>query len=321
MDENACSFDPVAANDSDCLVDEGQFEPFVIQEPKKLTSPLVFSSPHSGRCYLKSFARASQLDLKTLRRSEDAFVDELFQKVSQIGAPLLRANAPRAYLDLNREPGELDPKLFDGPLPSEANTRSLRVAAGLGIIPRVVSDARDIYPKRLSMAEALTRIDRYYYPYHEALRTLMVRARDKFGYAILIDCHSMPSSTYRTSIRSPIRVEKEPADFVIGDRFGASAAHVIVCSLEDRIKKLGYKVLRNKPYAGGFITESYGQPASGWHAIQIEISRAVYMDEAHLIKNAQFPQVTAHIFDVINGLSHDLGHGFNFSGSLNAAAE
>lgn len=300
---------------------EPEFErAFDILEPDKLTSPLVFSSPHSGRIYPAHFLAASPLDTATLRRSEDAYVDDLFAAASSIGAPLLRARFPRAYLDLNREPYELDPKLFDGALPAFANTRSLRVAAGLGTIPRVVADAREIYESRLTLDEGLRRIDSLYKPYHSALRGLMERAASRFSLAVLIDCHSMPS----TGARDPLlaaRGDKRRMDFVIGDRYGASASTGLVDVIEDLLRGRGYHVMRNRPYAGGFITEHYGKPAAGWHALQIEVSRGLYMDESTLQKNARFDTVARDLGGVLAAVARREDLGEILGGERRAAAE
>lgn len=294
--------------------------PFEVVEPKELLSPLVFSSPHSGRIYPARFIAAAKLDQAALRRSEDAYVDELFASARAVGAPLLKANFPRAYLDLNREPYELDPKLFHGPLPQFANTRSLRVAAGLGTIPRVVADAREIYVERLSVEEALRRIEALYKPYHAALRGLMERAARRFGVAILVDCHSMPS----TSAREPsiaARGDKRRIDFVIGDRYGASAAPGVVDGVEERLRRRGYHVQRNRPYAGGFITEHFGRPAAGWHALQIEVSRGLYMDETTLEKNSRFAAIAADLAEVVAGLAQDVEIDEALGGPRRMAAE
>ncbi len=248
--------------------------PFDVVEPRALTAPVVFNSPHSGARYPQRFLAASRLDPLALRRSEDAFVDELFLPCVALGAPLLRAHFPRAFLDLNREPFELDPQMFDGALPDFANTRSLRVAAGLGVIPRVVGDTQPIYKGRIPAADGLDRVAAFHRPYHERLGGLIERARGRFGLAILIDCHSMPSTL----------AEAGPLDVVLGDRFGTSAAGWIVETLESALLERGYRVRRNKPYAGGFITEHYGAPASARHAVQIEINRALYMDERRIVK-------------------------------------
>jgi N-formylglutamate amidohydrolase len=248
--------------------------PFEAIEPPRLVAPLVFNSPHSGSHYPRDFLAASRLDPQTLRRSEDAFVDELFLPCVALGAPLLRARFPRAFLDLNREPFELDPRMFDGPLPDSVNTRSLRVAAGLGTIPRVVGDAQPIYRDRVSVADALARIATLHHPYHQRLTGLVDRTRARFGVAILVDCHSMPSTL----------ADAGALDIVLGDRFGASAAPWAVEALESALLARGYRVRRNKPYAGGYITEHYGLPAAGRHAVQIEVNRALYMDEARMLK-------------------------------------
>ena len=196
--------------------------PFETIEPVRLASPLVFSSPHSGSTYPPRFLAASRLDPLTLRRSEDAFVDELFLPCVALGAPLLRALFPRAYLDVNREPYELDPQIFDGRLPEFANTRSLRVAVGLGTIPRVVGDAQPIYKRPIAVADGLNRIERLYRPYHAQLKALIERTRGWFGVAVLLDCHSMPSNAADVS----------GLDIVLGDRYGASAAPAVVDVLE-----------------------------------------------------------------------------------------
>jgi N-formylglutamate amidohydrolase len=251
--------------------------PFEVIEPPRLAAPLVFDSPHSGSRYPSAFLAASRLDPLTLRRSEDAFVDELFLPCVALGAPLLRACFPRAFLDLNREPFELDPRMFDGPLPDYVNTRSLRVAAGLGTIPRVVGDAQPIYRGRVPVAEALARVAALHRPYHQRLAGLVERTRARFGVAILIDCHSMPSTLAETG----------SLDIVLGDRFGASAAPWVVEALESTLLARGYRVRRNKPYAGGYITEHYGAPVAGRHAVQIEVNRGLYMDEARMVKQGR----------------------------------
>lgn len=254
---------------------------FDIEEPLSAESPVVCNSPHSGKCYPAAFLRQSRLELETLRRSEDTFVDELFSEAPALGVPLMRAHFPRAYLDVNREPYELDPRMFEGRLPAFANTRSLRVAGGLGTVARVVGDAREIYPKRIPVAEALVRIEQFYKPYHRALRKLVNRAQRGYGFALLLDCHSMPSNAGH-------RDERPRADIVLGDRYGTSCSAAITEMVERTLRAQGYTVLRNKPYAGGFITEHYGDPATGMHALQIEVNRGLYMDEARYEKSAGF---------------------------------
>jgi N-formylglutamate amidohydrolase len=267
--------------------------PIETVEPVRLASPLVLSSPHSGSIYPERFLAASRLDPLTLRRSEDAYVDELFLPCVALGAPLLRALFPRAYLDVNREPYELDPQVFEGPLPEFANTRSLRVAVGLGTIPRVVGDAQPIYKRSLTVAEGLGRIEWLYRPYHRQLRALVERARARFGLAVLLDCHSMPSNA----------ADVGGLDVVLGDRFGASAAPDIVEILETSLRAAGYRVRRNKPFAGGFITEHFGAPGQGVHAVQIEIARALYLDERRLVRTETWIALRDNLFNAAKRLA------------------
>lgn len=255
--------------------------PFEVREPLSSLSPFVFCSPHSGRIYPARFLKQSRLDPMALRRSEDCYVDELFARAASCGAALLSARFPRAYLDANREPFELDPELFAEALPDWANARSIRVAGGLGTIARIVADGEEIYREPLQLKDALVRIELLHKPFHDVLRSLIERARRNFGYAILIDCHSMPSSHFAHSgVQRP--------DFVIGDRFGTSCDPRLTKLLRSLIADLGYGVQLNRPYAGGYITEHYGRPLRGVHAVQIEINRALYMNEKTLDKTARF---------------------------------
>jgi N-formylglutamate amidohydrolase len=255
---------------------------FQISKPAQCRVPFVFNSPHSGREYPREFLVASKLDEIALRRSEDFLVDELFACAVPTGAPLLSARFPRAWLDVNREPYELDPAMFEDPLPDFVNAASARVAGGLGTIARIVSEAEEIYDTKLNAADALNRIETAYHPYHETLQALLAEAIVHFGHAVLVDCHSMPSAA-NTGAKSAIR-----ADFVLGDRYGTSCAPSITGAAAQILTDLGYRVAINKPYAGGFITEHYGRPANGLHAIQIEINRSLYMDEERMRKSAGF---------------------------------
>lgn len=262
--------------------------PFEILEPKEWRAPVIFNSPHSGKVYPQAFLVATRLDLATLRRSEDCFVDELVRGVVERGFPLMRAHFPRCYIDVNREPYELDPRMFEGRLPPFANTRSMRVAGGLGTVARVVGDAQEIYHQRISVEDALRRIETLYKPYHRALRRLFARAHHDFSAAILVDCHSMPSA-------SSAKDERPRADVVLGDRYGTSCAPAVAETIEASLREFGLSVSRNKPYAGGFITEHYGNPAAGLHAIQLEINRALYMDERRLERNGNFSLLAAQL--------------------------
>jgi len=260
--------------------------PFEIFEPAEWRAPIIFNSPHSGSSYPHEFLNASRIDLPTLRRSEDSFMDELIADLSGRGFAVIRVHFPRSYVDVNREPYELDPRMFIGRLPSFANTRSMRVAGGLGTIPRVVGDGQEIYRERLSVDDALGRIETLYKPDHRALRRLINKVHQAFGTVVVVDCHSMPSvGVSRDEPRRP--------DMVIGDRYGTSCAAMLPDLVEETMTGLGYSVGRNKPYAGGFITEHYGNPASGLHTVQLELNRAIYMDERRREKGPRFAQVAA----------------------------
>ena len=255
--------------------------PFEIRAGAEQRVPFIFNSPHSGRHYPERFLAMARLDRMSIRRSEDCYVDDLFGGVVALGAPMLAANFPRAYLDVNREPWELDPRMFVEPVPSYCNIRSARVAGGLGTLPRLVGEGLDIYAARLPLAEAMARIEVVYKPYHETLKRMMMRTHAAFGFAVLIDCHSMPAG---------IRVGDSGIrpDFIVGDRFGTAASAALTEAAIGGLVAMGYTVAHNKPYAGGYITEHYGRPARYFHALQIEVNRGLYMNEKTLQKSAGF---------------------------------
>lgn len=270
-----------------------------VARPPEQTVPIVFASPHSGRRYGDDLVASSPLDTQTLRRSEDAFVDQLYEAAPMWGAPLLKCHYPRVFLDCNREPYELDPKMFEDPLPDFVNTRSPRVAAGLGTIARVIATGEEVYGRRLRVDDALARIRDYYFPYHEALKELVHATRSRFGLCLLVDCHSMPS------VGGPM--DSDPGarrlDIVLGDCFGSSCSPAITDLAEEVLRNLGFMVRRNVPYAGGFTTRHYGRPAEGVHTLQIEINRALYMDEARIAPLPNLGGVASRIGRLIEALA------------------
>ena len=277
----------------------GTRPPCEITAPADQTAPLVFASPHSGADYPPEFVAISKLDALALRRSEDAFVDEIFAAAPHFGAPLLRARFPRAYVDPNREAFELDPAMFEDELPDYVNSTSPRVAAGLGTVARVVATGAEIYRHKLRFGEALDRIDRLYRPYHDALESLVRTTRERFGTCLLIDCHSMPS------VGGPM--DRDPGrnrvDFVLGDAFGASCAPEITDSVQHFLECKGYVVTRNAPYAGGFTTRHYGRPFVGVHALQIEINRSLYMCERSYERRPYLATLADHMGDLMGLLA------------------
>jgi len=270
------------------------FRPFDIMRPATLTSPVIFASPHSGRLYPPEFLAQSRLEQPVLRKSEDSYVDLLFEQAPHMGVPLIRALFPRSYVDVNRSADELDPKIISGVLPRQADTKSSRVAAGLGIIPRIVADGQLIYREKISIDEAHQRIHNYYMPYHEALKGLIDEARAQFGTAVVIDCHSMPSAG-----GLPLRHGGPKIDFVLGDRFGISCAPSLPGLIEFILMRKGFHVVRNTPYAGGHVAQSYGRPQRGVHVVQIEINRILYLDEAKLARTEDYESLRTHMTDLI----------------------
>ncbi|MCG5243012.1 N-formylglutamate amidohydrolase [Azospirillum doebereinerae] len=276
----------------------GSMPAFEILAPTRRILPLVLASPHSGNHYPDEFLAAARLDARALRKSEDCFVDEIFGFAPSLGVPLIRALFPRAFLDANREAYELDPEMFADPLPAYVNTRSPRVAAGLGTIARVVANGEDIYKGKLRFAEAMERVDRCYTPYHTALRQLVEETRAAFGHALLIDCHSMPSPG---PAPAGDRGRNRP-DIVLGDCYGNACAAAVINAAEQFLRGLGYKVNRNNPYAGGYTTRHYGRPRQGIHALQIEIARNLYMDETALTRLPFLDVLARHMGELVDTL-------------------
>ena len=269
---------------------------FHVFSPKKLLSGVVFASPHSGAEYTQSFMSRSILSPHQIRSSEDAFVDQLFAAAPDCGSPFLTAVAPRAYLDLNRAIDELDPALIEG-VPRKG--QNPRIASGLGVIPRVVARGQAIYRGKLSMIEAQERINGFWVPYHAALQNLLQQAHGQFGQAILLDCHSMPHEAIETM---GTRRDHLP-DVVLGDRFGSSASGEVVDQIEAAFVGAGLKVCRNTPFAGAYITQAYGRPSRGQHAVQVEIDRALYMDEAAIMPNSNFAALKELLRGVVAEIS------------------
>ena len=274
-------------------------EVYELAAPARQTVAGVFASPHSGTDYRPEFLAATRLDPVALRRSEDAFVDEIFGAAPRRGAPFLKALFPRAFVDPNREPWELDASMFSGPLPAFVNSRSPRVAAGLGTIARVVANGEEIYAGKLDFDEAARRIERFYRPYHAALQGLIERTRERFGWCFLIDCHSMPS------VGGPM--DRDPGmrrvDFVLGDCHGGSCGTALVETVESYLVGLGYVVTRNLPYAGGYVTRHYGRPERGIHALQIEVNRALYMDEERIERRPRLARLAAEMEGLIAAIA------------------
>lgn len=263
--------------------------PFVLRLPAARKVPFIFSSPHSGRLYPETFVNSSRLGERNLRRSEDAFVDEIFSSALDVGAPLIWARFPRVLVDANRAPTELDPSMFDGQLTLPLDVGSPRVTAGLGVIPRIVRQGLEIYREKVPAEVVAERLTQFHRPYHAALRQLVSETYALFGVVYLIDCHSMPSGA-------------GGPDIVLGDRHGLSSGPFLTLAAQEALEAQGFRVVRNTPYAGGYTTQAYGHPSQGMHALQIEINRALYLDEETITPNSAYGSICARIASAVTAL-------------------
>jgi N-formylglutamate amidohydrolase len=264
--------------------------------------PLIFASPHSGRIYPAPMMAASVLDATSIRASEDAFVDALVAGGAAVGAAVIANRFARAYVDVNREPYELDPAMFEDALPAYATARGPRVAAGLGSVPRIVADGQEIYGRKLAFAEAAARIEAVHAPYHAALTALVQATMARHGRAVVIDWHSMPSAAGATPRGGRL-------DFVLGDRFGQACDGTLTTLVETALRDLGHRVARNSPYAGGYTTERYGRPGEGVHTLQVEINRALYLDEGNRTPHEGFDGLKTDLAGLFETLARALKDG------------
>jgi N-formylglutamate amidohydrolase len=274
--------------EADPILDALVLQPYCIIRPERQRVPFVFASPHSGCLYPRDFVSQSRLSPVALRRSEDAYADELFAGVAGLGAPLIAARFPRAYVDVNRAEGELDSRMFETP-PDGAGPASPRVAAGLGVIPRVAGEGAEIYQGKLKAAEAEERLARFYRPYHSALAGLVAETLAAFGAAVVIDCHSMPSGHLVPAI-------------VFGDCCGASARMDLLQHAVRSFEACGFSTARNTPYAGGYTTHHYARREAGIHALQIEVNRALYLDEEQVVKGPRFAETRERLTGALDAL-------------------
>lgn len=271
-------------------------EPFVLTEPAGQAVPVILTSPHSGRAYPQEFLAASRLNALSIRRSEDSFVEELFAAGPALGMQLLAATFPRAYCDANREAWELDPEMFEDRLPDYVNAASPRVTVGLGTIARIVATGETIYRHKLKFAEAEQRISRCWQPFHARLQGLIEAAVGKFGSCLVIDCHSMPRSV-------PENTGSRHANVILGDGYGTACTPKVTAFVEATLQRLGFTVLRNDPYAGGYITRHYGQPRHNVHVLQIEVARSLYMDERRIEKSTEFAALSLRMREFLASLA------------------
>jgi len=265
-------------------------KPYKLLSPLKQSNCVLFNSPHSGSDYTESFIQLTDLPLQTLRSSEDLFVDQLFSPVVDLGSLMLSATFPRSFIDLNRDCEELDPLLIEDVI---AYKDTLKVSAGLGVIPRVVADQMPIYKHRLSIDDAINRLETIYFPYHEKIKNLIEKTQNLFKKVILLDCHSMPQSSVNLARK------KDPIEIVLGDCFGRSCEHEIVMELKHLLTEVGFRVSLNKPFSGGFITKNYANPLNNIHVVQIEVLRSLYSHEKQQTKKSEFLSIQNRLLGAI----------------------
>jgi N-formylglutamate deformylase len=269
---------------------------YTLYEPQGASLPLVFDSPHSGIIYPEDFRH--NCDFPLLEKAEDKYVDELFINAPAHGAPLLAADFPRSYIDVNRCEKDIDPDLLDDLWPGEIAT-TVRSHAGIGLIRRLVRPGIPVYNRQLTSSEIQNRIDTYYHPYHETLKQLIESAHYTYGEVWHINCHSMPTQETSSFRASPLR----HADFVLGDRDGTTCNINFTHAIRDFLKGLGYKVAINDPYKGVELVRRYSAPATGRHSLQIEVARSLYLNEENYKKSKNFNSLKPDIDRLIQFIS------------------
>ena len=272
-------------------------EVFDVRWPVVPFGRLVFASPHSGDHRPADMGAVGGLSATTLRSAEDVAVDRLVAAGAEHGVPVLSARISRTYLDLNRAPDELDPVLIED---VAAHTPSGKVAAGFGVVPRRAGDGTDLYDRRLPLAEAEARLARVHGPYHAALEHLMQAARSRSGSAMLVDWHSMPSRAAGVTARG-----RPGVDIILGDRHGSACRAGTTRRARALFVAQGWRVGMNAPYAGGYATQHWGRPAEGFEALQVEINRALYLDERTLEPSGDYDRFKAALERVITALARD----------------
>ena len=283
----------------DFRVDYSKLKIFEEFNTKELQYPIVLSSPHAGSQFPEEFLKNSCLNEHELKISEDCFVTELVKGASDAGIPLISLNIPRTFVDVNRDKIEIDETMFfNGPKANDVNSRRCRV--GLGVLHRVVYHNKNIYDGLISFDEAQERIKNVYEPYHKRLKQLVDKCVRKFGFCLLIDCHSMPSMICN------IMNESKMLDFCICNLFDESCPTEYSQHLYNSLSNQDFRVEFNKPYAGAFITFNYCQPRKKIYTLQLEVNRACYMDEQSYQKNKHFQSIAEHISTSIKDLGHFL---------------
>lgn len=265
-------------------------KPYTLTKPENAL-PLIFDSPHSGRDYPADFDHACTLS--TLQRAEDQFVDELFADAPDYNAPFLAATFPRTYIDVNRCEHDIDPELLSENWPHGPVRPTVRSDAGIGLVSRLVRPGEPIYDRSLRPAEIAHRLAHYYHPYHNALGLLLDEAQYNFGFVYHLNCHSMPSAS------ATPQGQDRPVDICLGDRDGTACGLHFREAVRRFVEDMGYSVSINDPYKGVEILKRYANPARGRHSLQIEINKALYMNEETGEKTSNFPALQNNLTKLI----------------------
>lgn len=274
---------------------------YSLSKAKNKNNNIIYNIPHSGESFPAGFLNEAIIDKHTLLCSGDSFVDQLFIEAKKCGSVSMSNNFSRSFIDTNREAYELDPEMFSGEITEKLNERSQKVKLGFGSIAKYAYTRKNIYKEKLPFDQALKRLEDYYFPVHEKLSELLTEDYDHFGYSLLVDCHSMPSYEFLNQ-----KLAKNQPDIILGNLYGKSSDPAITDYITAHFKKYDLSVAHNAPFAGGYNTVCYGEPAKNRHAIQIEIKKSLYMDERNRKPNEYFEPLKVIMNDLMFHLDQEI---------------
>lgn len=266
--------------------------------PADPISPVILSVPHAGRFYASSMLADAAVPQARLRQLEDRYADLLITDAIERGATAFVADHARAWIDLNRDPREIDPAMITGPIAAASVMHSARTRHGLGLVPSRIGEGVRLWRRKFAIGEINARIEGFHRPYHEAIAQALLKARARFGVALLLDCHSMPPLRHETHLSPTV---------VVGDRFGRGASAIFSDLVETIMRRAGLVVSRNAPYAGGYSLDRHGRPQLRIHALQIEIDRKLYLDGALDEPGAGLINMRRSIAHLFEALDSELG--------------
>ncbi len=277
----------------------GSLPPFAITGPSVPALPVLLAVPHAGRDYPADQLARLRHPAEARLRLEDRLVDQVAAKVAaSIGVRMITANTPRALIDLNRDPADIDWSMVDGSSQAGPAAPAHRWPSGLGLIPRRVPGMGELWRDPLSASAVAQRIEAVHTPYHTAIETELALLQARFGAALLIDVHSMPPL--------PMPASGDAVRLVVGDRLGASAARQLSDIATDVATDMGIKPALNHPYAGGYVLARHGQPKRGRHSLQVELCRSLYLDDALAERGPGFDRTADLLAELVARLGQQL---------------